>query len=433
MVVVITAFAPTPGAFDQDGPILITGRERLTWDQAGATLAEIGALEHIVYVDDDAAPVDAVRCDASPSADAFVCSSRLPAMAPGEHTIVVAARYRDTIDGTLARSRPLRVRVDGATSGGVNHGATHTRTADGIRLTLTVAATGLLSPTDIAPLPDGRLLLAERTGRIRLLNVGARDWANALNIDDCFTATGGGLLALAVDPQFESTHHVYALYTTHLGFRLARFVEAEGRLSSRAIIADDLPMSRTTPAGTVRIGSDRKIYLAIGKDDESSGDERASLGGKILRLNLDGTTPSDHSPSTPAIAKGLDRPTGMTVSADQTLWLSGIGVHTELMAIAGNRSERSTVSPKRVLPEHWGPIKLATYMSDAVPALKGDLLLGGRGSNSLVRVTVDHAATVRSAEWIFGNLGRIHAIAVAADGSIVIAAEDRLLRILVDR
>ena len=434
VVFVMAALVPTKRAFAQDGAISITGRERLTWDQAAATLAELGAMEHIVYVDDVAAPVDAVRCDASPTASAFVCSSPLPAMAPGEHVIVVAARYRANSDGYLASSAPLRVRVGGGTSIDVNRGAAPTRTTDGIRFTLTVAATGLRSATDIAPLPDGRLLLAERSGRIRLLNVGARDWVDALTIDDCFTAAGGGLLSLAIDPQFESTHHVYALYTTDSGFRLARYLEAEGRLSSRAIIADGLPASRTVPAGTMRIGRDRKIYLAIGKEYEPSRRETEALGGKILRLNLDGTTPSDHNPSTPAIATGLDRPTGMTADDAPTLWLSGVGVQPELMALTSNDRNSNVALPKRVLPDGWGSIRLAAYSSDAVPALKGDLLIGGRDSGSLVRVTLDHAAAIRKAEWIFMNeLSRIDAIAVTADGSILIADADRLLRILVER
>lgn len=435
VVFIIAAFTSTHGAFAQDGTVSITGRERLTWDQAAATLTEIGALEHIVYVDDAVARIDGVRCDASPAANAFVCSSQLPAMAPGEHVIVVAARYRANIDGDLARSAPLRVRMGGAASVGVNRGAARARTTDGIRFTITVAATGLRNPTDIAPLPDGRVLLAERSGRVRLLDLGTRYWADALTIDDCFTAAGGGLLALAVDPQFESTHHVYALYTTDSGFRLARYVEAEGRLSGRAVIADGLPASRTAPAGTVRIGRDRKIYLAIGNEYEPSRHEHETLGGKILRLNLDGTTPSDHNPSTPAIATGLYRPTGMTAGDDApALWLSGIGVHPELMVLSGNPLNPSAALPKRVLPEHWGPITLTTYSSDAVPALKGDLLIGGRNSGSLVRVTVDHAATIRSAEWIFMNeLSRIDAVAVTSDGAILIAEADRLLRILVDR
>jgi glucose/arabinose dehydrogenase len=423
-VIAPLAFAQIPGA------VPVTGHERLTWDQHAASPSELRALEHVVYLDGAAADVRGLRCDATPAEDRFVCSAALPEMAPGDHTLVVAARRGSHV----ATSAPLRVRVGAAVSVDIRVAASEARTADGLRFTRTIIAAGLQQPTDIAALPDGRLLVAERSGRVRRFDGDAFDRIPALTIDDCVTATGGGLLALAVDPEFDRTHHVYALYTTASGLRLARYVEAGGRLASRAIVADDLPVSATA-AATLRIGIDRKLYVAIGSAHSPSTDIGEPLGGKILRLNLDGTTPADHVPTTPVIATGVDRPAGLATRAQApTVWVSGSGAHSELKPVVAARDSQPGGAFSWQLPEHWGPVKLAAYTSDGEPALRDDLLLAGRDASGIVRVTVNHAGVVSRAEWIFaGELGPIHAIAVAADGSIVVAESDRLVRVVVDR
>ena len=413
-----TLFVISGRVFAQNPDVtVIYGHERLAWDQEVASPSELRELQHVVYVDGAATEAGGLRCDATPVEHRFVCSVGLPQMASGDHTLVVTARR----GASASSSEPLRVRVTAGSGGDLNLVTRATRTADGLRFTRTVAAAGLDEPTDIAALPDGRLLVAERAGRVRQFRGDAFDRTAALTIDDCVTATGGGLLALAVDPDFERTRHVYALYTTGSGLRLARYVEAGGRLSSRAIIADDLPVSQTRPAATLRIGIDRKLYVAI--------------EGSVLRLNRDGTTPPDHVTMTPAIATGVNHPTGLTTRAEApNVWLSGTGPHSELKAVVVARDSTDRGSSSWKLPEHWGPVTLSAYTSDAVPSLKGDLLLAGLHSRGLVRVTVDHAGMVQRAEWIFANeLGPVHAIAVASDGSIVVAESNRLVRVLVDR
>jgi aldose sugar dehydrogenase len=410
----------------------VSGTERLAWDQDAGSPADLRQLEHVVYLDGAPAKVDGLRCDATPLPHRFVCSSALPAMAPGDHTIVVGARRQLSV----ANSEPLRVRVAGRMSLNVTLVRPETWVAaDGVRFTRAVVGVGLEEPTDLAALPDGSLLVAERAGRVLHFRGGALDRAGALMIDDCVTATGGGLLALAVDPQFERTRHVYALYTTRSGLRLARYVESGGRLVTRAIIVDDLPVSRETPAATLRIGADRKLYAAIGTEHQPSENIREPLGGKVLRLNLDGTTPVDHVAMTPVIASGVDHPTGLTTRDEiPTVWVSGRSTHNELKPVFAAGESHSTAAVSWRLPEHWGPVKLAAYTGDAVPALKGDLLVAGRHSRGLVRLTADRTGVVRRAEWIFPDeLGPIHAIAVAADGSIVVAESGRLIRFLVDR
>ena len=124
----------------------------------------------------------------------------------------------------------------------------------------------------------------------------------------------GGLLALALDPAFERTRFVYALYTaeTRNGgwrFRIARFREAGGRLGERAVVVDGLPASPRHPAGALAFGADGKLYAAF-DDGGDAGDAArpSSHHGKMLRLNPDGSTPQDLA--SPVFESDLRSPRG---------------------------------------------------------------------------------------------------------------------------
>lgn len=415
----------------------VTGRERLAWDLRAVSPSELAELEHLVYVDGTATPVDGLVCDAAANGGGFTCSSRLPFMTPGSHTIVVGTRYRGRAENAVARSLPLNLDVAaGATSTDrsvKDSKSESVKTVDGIRLTRAIVAAGLNEPTDIATLPDGRLLVSERAGRIYVLSSGDFARALALALDDCETANEGGLLAIAVDPAFASTRHVYVLYTRESGLRLARYEEADGRLWNRTIIAEGLPISRSRPAATFRIGDDRKIYLALGIDVEAERD-RDPFSGKVLRLNLNGSTPIEHTSHSPVLGIGLNRPTGMAWrAADATVWVIGETSPGEIKSLAHPSSvERS--SQHWALPQAFGLAKIAVYGSEVVPAMRGDLLIAGNASSSLLRVRIDENGKVWQTEWIYSDqVGSIRAVAVANDGSIFVAGRDQLVRLRVSQ
>src|SRR4029077_12032505 len=112
----------------------------------------------------------------------------------------------------------------------------------------------------------------------------------------------GGLLSIALDPAFERTHWVYAIYTTASSasgapmFRLARFREGQDPPAARTVLLDDIPVSPIRPAASIRFGADGTLYIAL--DDGGSAGSAGDLGsfnGKMLRLNADGTTPADQA------------------------------------------------------------------------------------------------------------------------------------------
>lgn len=137
-------------------------------------------------------------------------------------------------------------------------------TADHVRLQLEFLADGLDTPTDIAFAPDGRIFIAERGGRVRVVHDGRLDDAPALTLDDIAGQSQHRLLALAVDPDFERTHFIYAIYTTRSAsdgeeFHLARFREVRDTLADRVILLDVLQARLGDARASLRFGGDGKL------------------------------------------------------------------------------------------------------------------------------------------------------------------------------
>jgi glucose/arabinose dehydrogenase len=176
--------------------------------------------------------------------------------------------------------------------------------------TETVSGSGLTQPTAVAFLPDGRLLVTEKTGGLRLLEGGRSELLTTLSV--C-TASEMGLLGIAVDPAFSTNGFVY-LYRTKPG--PDGCATADGRhnqvvrlkLVNGAVEAGSLtePLSgiRTDNGnhngGGLRIGPDGKLWVSVGDTGRGDGgapgqstnpyaQDLGALEGKILRLELDGS------------------------------------------------------------------------------------------------------------------------------------------------
>ena len=137
-----------------------------------------------------------------------------------------------------------------------------------MRLRLEIVAGGLDAPRDIAFAPDGRMFVAEQTGRVRVVRDGRLLPDPALVEEVANTASGGGLLAIALDPGFDRTHFVYALSTTSSAsggnmFRLARFREANDTLADRVVLLDEVDAPAAHAAAALRFGADGKLYATF--------------------------------------------------------------------------------------------------------------------------------------------------------------------------
>jgi glucose/arabinose dehydrogenase len=157
------------------------------------------------------------------------------------------------------------------------------RSADGPKVE--TVATGLDVPWEIAFLPDGRALITERPGRVRLLSRDLRLRPEPVARVSVHAQEEGGLLGLAVDPAFERNRFVYLYRTVADGNQLVRYRFKGDRLTDQRILARNIEASHIHDGGRVRFGPDGRLYFTTGDAAEGGrAQDPRSLNGKILRM-----------------------------------------------------------------------------------------------------------------------------------------------------
>jgi glucose/arabinose dehydrogenase len=182
-------------------------------------------------------------------------------------------------------------------------------------VSVTIVATGLEAPTNLALAPDGRILFTEQqTGRVRIIQDG-RLLPHALAAFRVVSGAETGLLGIALDPNFQSQPWVY-VYLSEARDEVNRVIRFR---------ADDPSMRQTVfvglstvngyhNGGDLAFGPDGKLYVVTGEaHDEMLAQDPSSVGGKILRLDPDGSLPPDNplGPSSPVYALGIRNSFGL--------------------------------------------------------------------------------------------------------------------------
>ncbi len=183
-------------------------------------------------------------------------------------------------------------------------------------------ATGLASPTAMAFAPDGRLFVAQQGGALRVIKNGALLSQAFLTVS--VNSTGErGLLGVAFDPDFATNNFVYVYYTTAsapLHNRLSRFTASAANPDVAAAGSEvqllnlpNLSSATNHNGGAIHFGTDGKLYVAVGDNANSANAPLLTTTlGKLLRLNADGSTPSDN----PFLSQ--------TTGTNQLIWTRGL-------------------------------------------------------------------------------------------------------------
>ena len=181
-----------------------------------------------------------------------------------------------------------------------------------------VVATDLQVPWALAFAPDGRLFFTERPGRVRVI-VGGQVQAEPVALLPAAETGEAGLMGLALDPAFQQNGHLYVMYTYRnsaggLTNRVSRLTESQGRAGNETVLLDNLPGATIHDGGRIRFGPDGKLYVTLGDATNTSLPQRLdSPAGKILRINADGSIPSDNPfPGSPVYSLGHRNPQGLT-------------------------------------------------------------------------------------------------------------------------
>ena len=146
--------------------------------------------------------------------------------------------------------------------------------------------------------PDGRMIFTERPGRVRVYENGKLRPQPLFTVPDVEPKGESGLMSVALHPQFAANHLLYLSYAYNTGGQLVRVVryrETPNGLTDRKVIIENIPAAQFHAGCRLRFGPDGKLYITTGDATQRElGQQLDSLAGKILRLNDDGTVPSDN-------------------------------------------------------------------------------------------------------------------------------------------
>jgi glucose/arabinose dehydrogenase len=163
-----------------------------------------------------------------------------------------------------------------------------------------ILVTGISDGTAMAMAPDGRIFVCQQGGALRVVKNGALLATPFVTVST--TADGErGLLGVAIDPNFASNQFLYLYYTagspTHnrvVRYRASGDVAAAGSATTLFDL-DNLSAATNHNGGGLNFGPDGKLYIAAGENANSANSQSfGSVLGKLLRINADGTIPSDN-------------------------------------------------------------------------------------------------------------------------------------------
>jgi glucose/arabinose dehydrogenase len=320
-------------------------------------------------------------------------------------------------------------------------------------------ARGLEIPWEIAFLPDGRALVTERPGRVRLLARDGRLRKKPLARIAVSTQGEGGLLGLAVDPDFARNRFVYLYYTRAAGMRLERWRFSGGRLHHERSLVRGIAAGRIHDSGRIAFGPDQRLYMATGDAGHGELAQRTgSLNGKFLALTPEQYRGAGGAPE--VVSRGHRNPqgfdwepgTGHLIATEHgpTKGVDGPGGYDEINAITPGGNYGWPVkfgfdqtvfnAPLRVYAQPLAPSG-ATFVTHPGSSWTGSFLFACLRGKQLRRLRFRDGAVVADQALMRGRFGRLRTVVEGPRGELYVltsnrdgrgnptARDDRILRI----
>ena len=323
-------------------------------------------------------------------------------------------------------------------------------------------ASGLEHPWGMAFLPDGRLLVTERAGRLRILDKNNELSDPIEGVPTVWAQGQGGLLDVALSPDFENNRYVYLTYAKPGPEGQAAAAMGRGELQDEELVGfEELFVQQPWIKGPnhfgcrIAFGPDGKMFLTLGERYQfDPAQDLSNHLGKVLRLNADGSVPDDNpfvddDGARPEVWSYGHRNIQSAAVHPETgeLWIAEMGPlgGDELnrpeagknygwpVVSWGMNYDGSPIPDPTTRPEfadavmHWTPVispaGMTFYDGDAFSDWKGCVMIGGLSAHDLVVVKLD-GDTVDQ-EWRVPLPDRIRDVEVAPDGSIYVLVDKR--------
>jgi glucose/arabinose dehydrogenase len=342
------------------------------------------------------------------------------------------------------------------------------------RVRLEVFASGLERPWGLAFLPDGRALVTEKAGRLRIVAKDGQLSEPLAGVPEVDTKGQGGLLDVALDPDFAQNQTIFLSFAQPRGdgqnaTAVARARLGDGRLEDVRVIFQQQPAMASGHHFGSRLvfGRDGNLFVTLG-DRNIGRDKVQRLDtdiGKVVRIDRDGNAPADNPFRDQPGARpelwsvGHRNIQGAALHPETgELWTNEHGPKggDELNRTLGGRNygwplvtygveySGAKVSDKQEAPglespvHYWVPSiatsGLAFYTGSALPAWKGDAFVGGLAARQLARLELRDGQVVHEERLFAKELGkRIRTVVNGPDGALYLVTDEgdgQILRVV---
>jgi glucose/arabinose dehydrogenase len=293
-------------------------------------------------------------------------------------------------------------------------------------------------PWEIAFLPNGDMLVTERSGK--LLKIGSETKV-IKEIEGVKHIGEGGLLGLALHPNFSVNNFIYFYSTTQdangISNRVERYKFSNDILSERKVILEGIKGSSNHDGGRIIFGPDGYLYITTGDAEEPNlAQDKNSLNGKILRIKDDGGVPSDNPFGNAVYSLGHRNPQGLVWDKDGNLWEtehgpSGLqtgydevniitkGANYGWPIIKGDETKEGFISPiiQSGSRDTWAPSGM-TYWD-------GSLFFSGLRGEALYEARINNGNKLDLIAHFKQEFGRIRAVVLGTDGFIYLSTSNK--------
>lgn len=301
-----------------------------------------------------------------------------------------------------------------------------------------VLAENLEVPWAIDVAADGRVFFTERTGKIRTIDADGKlleDPVAYINIEQAGEA---GLMGLALHPNFTENHLLYVYHTYSNGSavfnKVLQLTEKDNKIIDSKVIIDKIPAADRNDGGRIKFGPDGKLYIATGDAKQPDLAQNAgSLAGKILRINPDGSIPSDNPfDGSPVYSYGHRNVQGLAWDpVTKQMYASEHGAEgndeINLIKAGGNYgwpiedcNAEKFEKPVMCFNPAIAPSGMVIASSDRL-GYKGDVVLAALRAQQLRVIDLGSDAGSNA----LTGYGRIRDVVEAPDGSLYVSTSDR--------